>query len=346
MSRYYSNYNQYLGSQRCCDLRGAGPQGPIGPAGPASIGPPGTGFTGDIGPTGATGRSCRGPTGPPGNPSGLTGYTGQTGPNPWILDGYTIQKPPGTTGFTGIGYTGNVGIFGDLIVTGTIDPISMYLTNNSNTNIITLDSITNKIELADGADTLTINKTNITHSNATTTLTIGSNQNIDIVSTGRVIMGDINNVGNGTFIDVNDVTRLAGISDGIGITSLILNFNTGKVEIGTENGFQLLGTSIQYPTDYRTLNATLDTTSLYAQTFNGSSIKATLPLVDGNNVGFQYLITNTNATDLLVKSSGGQLIYSTIAPASDTSRTLNQGHSHIFTAIRTTGATTFGYSMV
>jgi hypothetical protein len=76
MSKYYRNYTEYLGSQRCCDLRGAGPVGPMGPMGPASIGPPGTGYTGVTGPTG---RNCRGPTGPPGATSGLTGPTGPPG---------------------------------------------------------------------------------------------------------------------------------------------------------------------------------------------------------------------------------------------------------------------------
>jgi hypothetical protein len=47
MSRYYLTYNEYLGSQRCCDLRGQGPPGVQGPAGPASIGP-----VGNTGPTG------------------------------------------------------------------------------------------------------------------------------------------------------------------------------------------------------------------------------------------------------------------------------------------------------
>jgi hypothetical protein len=66
MSRYYANYGQYLGAQRCCDLRGQGPQGPAGPTGPSAIGE--RGFTGPTGPsvTGPTGRSCRGPTGPTG----------------------------------------------------------------------------------------------------------------------------------------------------------------------------------------------------------------------------------------------------------------------------------------
>lgn len=47
MSRYYANYGQYLGAQRCCDLRGPGPQGPAGPTGPSAIGQ--RGFTGPTG---------------------------------------------------------------------------------------------------------------------------------------------------------------------------------------------------------------------------------------------------------------------------------------------------------
>lgn len=64
MSRFYGNYSQYLGAQRCCDIRVQGPQGPIGLPGPASIGP--MGYTGSVGATGPTGKGCRGPTGPQG----------------------------------------------------------------------------------------------------------------------------------------------------------------------------------------------------------------------------------------------------------------------------------------
>ncbi len=47
MSTYYANYSQYLGAQRCCDLRGQGPQGIQGPTGPAAVGQKGhTGPTG------------------------------------------------------------------------------------------------------------------------------------------------------------------------------------------------------------------------------------------------------------------------------------------------------------
>ena len=72
MSSYYGNYSQYLGAQRCCNLKTQGPQGPLGPTGPAAVGPPG--YTGYTGRTGSTG-----PTGPTGNaywdPSGVTGIS-------------------------------------------------------------------------------------------------------------------------------------------------------------------------------------------------------------------------------------------------------------------------------
>jgi hypothetical protein len=96
MSRYYANYGQYLGAQRCCDFRGQGPVGPQGPTGPSAIGE--RGFTGPKGDsvTGPTGRGCKGDTGPAG-PQGIQGFTGVTGP-----DGpQGTQGPQGDTGFTG-----------------------------------------------------------------------------------------------------------------------------------------------------------------------------------------------------------------------------------------------------
>lgn len=58
-SNYYSDYTQYLGSQKCCNLNLRGPPGPPGPPGPSAIGM--RGFTGPVGPTGADG-----PIGPQG----------------------------------------------------------------------------------------------------------------------------------------------------------------------------------------------------------------------------------------------------------------------------------------
>jgi len=91
-----SNYTQYLGAKRCCDLKVQGPQGPQGYQGPASVGGMGyTGATGVTGPQGATGRSCAGPTGP----QGPQGYTGPSG------------GPQGATGATGaVGATGPTAI--------------------------------------------------------------------------------------------------------------------------------------------------------------------------------------------------------------------------------------------
>ena len=63
MSRYYANYPQYLGAQKCCNIRTQGPEGPVGPQGPAGVGE--RGWTGPAGQsfTGPTGRGCRGGTG-------------------------------------------------------------------------------------------------------------------------------------------------------------------------------------------------------------------------------------------------------------------------------------------
>ena len=84
-AKSYTSYNEYLGSQRCCNISYMGPTGPIGPTGSGTIGPRGvTGYTGDIGPIGPTGQAStipgsRGPTGQIG-PIGYTGPIGDIGP--------------------------------------------------------------------------------------------------------------------------------------------------------------------------------------------------------------------------------------------------------------------------
>ena len=221
MSRYYANYPQYLGAQKCCDLRTRGPEGPEGPPGPAGVGQ--RGETGPAGQsfTGPTGRGCRGATGEPGpagpagpegptgpagpegpqgsvgpqGPQGIagTGFTGPTGPAQWSLNSYTITKPTGSTGFSGIGYTGNVGIFGDLIVTGTIDPVSIYVTNRVNSNMITLDSITNKINLSNVSN----NYDSTIKLDQTGNLAVNSNKNISVdPSNSFVVYGKLDVSGN------------------------------------------------------------------------------------------------------------------------------------------------------
>ena len=134
MSSYYPNYSQYLGAQRCCNLKTPGPAGPPGPTGPASIGQ--RGVTGSDGPTGPTGRGCRGPTGEPGPPGGPTGPMGVTGPAGSIgatgatgatgsvgATGPTGQQgATGATGALGTGPTGSAGATGSVGATGSTGP--------------------------------------------------------------------------------------------------------------------------------------------------------------------------------------------------------------------------------
>ncbi len=107
-----TNYLQYLGAKRCCDLKVQGPQGPQGSQGPAAVGPMGyQGATGATGAQGATGRGCAGPQGATGTPgvTGPRGATGATGP----------QGAVGATGATGaVGATGATGATGAVGATG------------------------------------------------------------------------------------------------------------------------------------------------------------------------------------------------------------------------------------
>ncbi|NBP57983.1 hypothetical protein EBU71_15885, partial [bacterium] len=74
------------------------------------------------------------------------GTTGPTGPNLWNIGSFTIQKSTGTTGFSGIGYTGNVVVYGDLNVTGIIDPIAVIIGGTGSNNMI-LDSVNNTFSI-------------------------------------------------------------------------------------------------------------------------------------------------------------------------------------------------------
>ena len=121
-----------LGSNKCCDLKGKGTKGATGPTGPrGSIGPigytgPGVGSTGPTGYTGpaGSGSGSTGPTGPQSTVTGPTGYTGPTGPSQWVSSAFT---GPTGAGYTGIGYTGDVMIYGALYVEGGIDPTYLAL---------------------------------------------------------------------------------------------------------------------------------------------------------------------------------------------------------------------------
>jgi len=283
----YKSYNNYLGSNRCCNTtsitKGAqGAQGVAGPIGPANSGGTGSGITGA---------------------QGATGVQGATGGSPWTT-GNAIG--PQGAGYTGTGYTGDVLIFGNLLVTGGIDPTYLALTPQTSVptsfiNPLWIDSVngnalrsqniymdnpsinnayislepnnTNQIILNDGGtpnalsntinyssmtisdtlDTLTIDKSNITHSNATTPLTItstGVNKNINIDTVGVVNIGDFSgatianialNTAGASRCDIdtrNDGVFSAGDIGALGgNTKILLNDNLSTILVSAPNGF-------------------------------------------------------------------------------------------------------------
>jgi hypothetical protein len=142
-----SSHSNYLGAKKCCATNLAktviGPQGPQGAGGP--IGPYGNqGPTGTQGLRGATGLCCRGPPGftgaqgPVGSTgsqgsTGAQGYKGETGASQWNSTNYLGITGPG---YTGIGYTGDVMIFGGLYVAGGIDPTYLALEPQNNNFVL------------------------------------------------------------------------------------------------------------------------------------------------------------------------------------------------------------------
>jgi hypothetical protein len=181
-----SGYSNYLDSRRCCARNLArnemGPQGYQGVQGP--IGSKGyQGDTGPQGPIGATGACCRGPQGvqgPQGSPGGAQGAQGPQGAQGaqgsslWINMNGT---GPTGTGYTGIGVTGDVLVYGNLLVTGTIDPVRLVvndgqkfldldtsnlkpeikMNNAGNTGSISLDLFTGNLDISSGNNNITLN---------------------------------------------------------------------------------------------------------------------------------------------------------------------------------------------
>lgn len=185
MSRYYTNYTQYLGAQRCCDFRGQGPQGSIGPTGPSAIGQ--RGLTGPTGAsvTGPTGRSCKGDTGPRG-PTGPSG--GPTGPA-----GSNISMIGGVATISGIGNT-STRYFG-AYVAGT--SVEVSATETDATTIIpfdcTISSFYVYLTTSPGTSTnytFTIRK-NATNTSATITISDANVQGSDLINSVTFSAGDI-----------------------------------------------------------------------------------------------------------------------------------------------------------
>jgi hypothetical protein len=203
---FYGSYNSYLNSKNCCKDLIPGPMGPTGQIGPTgatiTTGATGaTGATGVIGATGYTGYTgYTGVTGPTGHtgPTGYTGPTGHTGPTggtPWVPMTGTHGTPP--QGYTGIGVTGqDVLIYGNLLVTGSIDPTYLSLTQQITDPMpagvygIWVDSNdylrSQKIKIENATDALSLSATGMLKTGATT-LSIDADNNINLNS----LSGDV-----------------------------------------------------------------------------------------------------------------------------------------------------------
>lgn len=267
-----SSHSNYLGAKKCCASNLAktviGPQGPQGSGGP--IGPFGNqGATGTQGAKGATGLGCRGyqgftgAQGVPGSPGGAQGDTGSqgaTGPSQWTnMNGLGLSG----IGYTGIGITGqDVLIYGNLLVTGGIDPTYLALTpqatgpqglfnplwldsvngNALRSNNIYLDSEpdpsyislkpdnnTSQITLSDGiTKTMRIKYDSITLNNGilnSSTINLDNSNNLQITSSDNIEI-TCNTGGTGGTISFNGGTAL--IADSAGVASgkfLVLTIN-------------------------------------------------------------------------------------------------------------------------
>ena len=273
------------------------------------------------------------PTGPPGpiGPIGIQGTAGPTGPT-----GQTGQT--GHTGQTGInGIDGsNSGRWNWVDDCGCVIPPNQSFTENgsgiiSNITQISIDySAINNVDYTawlQGLDTL-------------------------INTNGQIVYLQITQITDNSIIGIWQINTI----NNNGAYSQITLLNPALVANGTISSSCTISwvannTSIRpkYASTYNNASQILLSTSSYSQTFNGASLVATLPEVDDNNVGIQFLITHTNGGNLTVAASVSplqQYIYSSMGIDSTISRTLNTGHSQIFTAIYTISASTYGWSMV
>ena len=271
--------------------------------------------------------SC--PTGPIGpiGPIGIQGTTGPTG-----ATGTT--GPTGATGATGA--TGINGIDGSNSgrwnwVSGSGIPPDQSFTENG------LGIISNITQI--NIDYLAINNVDYT----------AWLQGLDtlINTNGQIVYLQITQITDNSIIGIWQINTI----NNNGAYSQITLLNPALVANGTISSSCTISwvannTRPKYASTYNDGSQTLLSTSSYSQTFNGASLVATLPVVNDNNVGIQFLITNTNSTTLVVVASGVQTIYSSTGAASNPTRNLAVGHSHIFTAIFTTGSGTYGWSMV
>lgn len=187
MSRYYTNYTQYLGAQRCCDFRGQGPQGLLGPTGPAAIGQRGLTGPAGLSVTGPTGRSCKGDTGPPGPAGPAGGPTGPTGSSISMLGGLATISDTSNNLFTRYfgGYAGG----SSLEVTSTETQATTIVPFNCTISNLYV-YLTTAPGTVDDSYIFTI-KNNSVNTSVTLTISGANVQGSDLINTATFTSGDV-----------------------------------------------------------------------------------------------------------------------------------------------------------
>jgi hypothetical protein len=218
MSRYYASYNQYLGAQRCCDLKVQGPAGPAGHTGPGAIGqrgqtgPTGRSFTGHTGQTGPTGGSFTGPI-------GSTGPTGPVGPVGPI--GNTSSMIGGMARIDNTGDNTNNRYFGVFVASNTSDSSVTATQSNATTYIpfnCTMSNFYVYLTTSPGEGknyTFTVQKNGI-NQGLTVTITDTATSAADLINSVTFSSGDILTitsvpVGTPNFTEVRWSSRLTSL---------------------------------------------------------------------------------------------------------------------------------------
>lgn len=333
----YSNYNAYLANRAICCCPGA--KGETGA----------TGATGATGPTGPAGPVSQTPNLQQVLDAGSTGTSGQT---------ITLDSSGNTITYGGNTITSNtsINLTADITATGEINVNAwngIVINGKQNISTTTLNGysiIADESDVPPVSNSMVLSPSSLEVSSQNSSL--NSNTYVNM-SPGGIQLYTTPDGTNSSTVDFG--TTIFNYSKN-GTNPAFYQFDYGNSEVFrynntgismTSSGTNLNSRGIKYPCSYNATSATLDANDNAVQTFNGSGLTATLVLVTASNVGIQFVITNTSGGNMSVTTSGGaQLIYSSSGAASAATRTLATGHSQIFTAIQTTGATTYGWSMV
>jgi hypothetical protein len=161
---------------------------------------------------------------------------------------------------------------------------------------------------------------------AAANITIASGQGVGVTATTDIIM-----------TATNDVNITSGFTD------INLTASLGQIY---QLGGQRVRTKFQSSAFY---NPTVSDYAICMENAGGSAV--TLPLIDANNVGKQYLILhNSTAGAVSVQTAlgSGQTIFSSTGAASANPRSLPIGHCHTFTALQVSAfpSIAYGWAMI